>query len=76
MAEVDPQVTLATLSSSLTTLEESLAPLLATPFEDLTQDLDPLQKAKLEVMTGYVVHDLIWSECSAARWRRRGKREG
>lgn len=62
MAEIDPTQTLSTLSTTLTSLEESLAPLLATPFEELSQDLDPLQKAKLEVMTGYVVHDLIWSE--------------
>lgn len=69
MAEVDPSTTLATLSSTLSTLESSLEPLLATPFETLCSatnqdgsELDPLLKARLEILTGYVVHDLIWSE--------------
>lgn len=62
MTEVDPKTTLDALSTSLTTLEEALGPLLAKPFEELTEDLEPLQKARLQVMSSYVVHDLVWSE--------------
>lgn len=60
----DPSTALDSLSSSLTVLEFALAPVLATPLEEhLAQnDAEPLQKAKLQVMAGYVVHDLIWSE--------------
>lgn len=58
----DPTTTLSELSTSLTALEEALAPLLATPFEEVSEGLEPLVKARLDVMVGYVVHDLIWSE--------------
>lgn len=60
----DPTKTLSQLSTSLATLEEALAPLLATPFEEVSEGLEPLVKARLDVMVGYVVHDLIWSELS------------
>ena len=60
----DPTKTLPQLSTSLATLEEALAPLLATPFEEVSEGLEPLVKARLDVMVGYVVHDLIWSELS------------
>lgn len=68
MSDIDPTVALSSLSSSLSTLEESLAPLLSTPFAQLlagpegSEGVEPLLQARLEVLTGYVVHDLIWSE--------------
>lgn len=68
MSDTDPTVALSQLSTSLTTLESSLAPLLSTPFEshlagpEGSQGVEPLLQARLEVLTGYVVHDLIWSE--------------
>ncbi|KAM0789040.1 hypothetical protein ACM66B_003105 [Microbotryomycetes sp. NB124-2] len=52
--------TLDELSTSLTSLESALEPLLATSFEELSSSLEPLQKARLDVMTSYMVHDLIW----------------
>lgn len=64
MADTDPSSTLAEMSASLTLLEAALEPLLAKPFDQVRDGLDPLQKARLEVMSGYVVHDLIWSESS------------
>lgn len=72
MAECDPTVALSQLSSALSTLEESLSPLLSTPFAALlagpegSQGVEPLLQARLEVLTGYVVHDLIWSEFSSS----------
>ncbi|GAA5952809.1 hypothetical protein JCM21900_005812, partial [Sporobolomyces salmonicolor] len=60
MADSDPKATLSALSSSLTSLEAALSPLLASPFEDLCNAQDPLASAKLEVLVSYVVHDLIW----------------
>lgn len=63
----DPSTALESLSTSLSVLEAALVPFLATPLEEtLAQnDGEPLQKAKLQVMVGYVVHDLIWSESTA-----------
>lgn len=62
MTEVDPKSTLDELSTSLTSLEQVLASLVAKPFDELTQDLEPIEKARLQVMSGYIVHDLIWSQ--------------
>ncbi|KAK4055469.1 hypothetical protein OIV83_000015 [Microbotryomycetes sp. JL201] len=52
--------TLDELSTSLTSLEQALEPLMATSFEELSKSLEPLQRARLDVMTSYMVHDLIW----------------
>ncbi|GAA5888383.1 hypothetical protein JCM5296_003312 [Sporobolomyces johnsonii] len=60
MADSDPKTTLSALSSSLTSLEAALSPLLASPFEDLCNAQDPLSSAKLQVLVSYAVHDLIW----------------
>ncbi|BGP31436.1 hypothetical protein JCM10296v2_003200 [Rhodotorula toruloides] len=60
MADTDPSATLATLSTSLDSLETALEPLLAKPFEEVLADQDPLVQARLQVLTSYMVHDLIW----------------
>lgn len=60
MADTDPSATLATLSTSLDSLETALEPLLAKPFDEVLADQDPLVQARLQVLTSYVVHDLIW----------------
>lgn len=54
--------TLSTLSTQLSTLETSLAPLLAVPYADLIANDEnaPLAKAKLDVLVSYALHDLIW----------------
>nr|CRX79003.1 hypothetical protein [Leucosporidium scottii] len=72
MSDSDPTIALSSLSTSLTTLEESLAPLLSTPLDQLlagpsgSEGVEPLLQARLEVLTGYVVHDLIWIYCRTA----------
>lgn len=58
----DPQANLAALTLDMNTLETSLAPLFAQSFEELSKEADPLEKAKLGVTVGYMVHDLIWSK--------------
>lgn len=81
----DPSTALESLSTSFTVLEAALAPFLATPLEEtLAQnDGEPLQKAKLQVMVGYVVHALIWSEFTvpgpkqwSCSWGVRGRTTG
>ncbi|KAK4705735.1 exosome complex protein LRP1, partial [Phenoliferia sp. Uapishka_3] len=58
----DPSTALTELSTSFTVLESALAPLLSTSLEELLaqNETEPLQKAKLQVMISYVIHDLIW----------------
>lgn len=69
--EVDVPETLSTLSSALTTLEQALAPLLAVPLKSILNNEDdqlqlaPIEQARTQILTAYLVHDLIWSECSA-----------
>ncbi|BGO98787.1 Exosome complex protein [Rhodotorula toruloides] len=60
MADTDPSATLDTLSTSLDSLETALEPLLAKPFDEVLADQDPLVQARLQVLTSYMVHDLIW----------------
>ncbi|ORY78884.1 hypothetical protein BCR35DRAFT_304905 [Leucosporidium creatinivorum] len=72
MSDADPTVALSQLSNSLTTLEQALSPLLSTPFDNLksgpegSEGVEPLLQARLEVLTGYVVHDLVWIYCRTA----------
>jgi hypothetical protein len=55
--------TLTTLSSQIDTLSDSLAPLLKVPFQELiSQQDEPLVKAKLDVLVSYALHDLIWGK--------------
>ncbi|GAA5994534.1 Sas10/Utp3/C1D family protein [Rhodotorula paludigena] len=60
MSDTDPTATLASLSSSLSTLEGALAPLLAKPLDDHLDGQDPLVQARMQILASYVVHDLIW----------------
>jgi len=55
--------TLTTLSSQIDTLSDSLSPLLKVPFQELiSQQDEPLVKAKLDVLVSYALHDLIWGK--------------
>ena len=56
----DPMPGLEQLSSSLDQLEHVLEPLLEKPWNETLQGLDVLQRAKLNVLLAYVVHDLAW----------------
>ncbi|BGP24068.1 exosome complex protein LRP1 [Rhodotorula toruloides] len=60
MTDIDPSATLTTLSASLNSLETAVEPLLAKPFDEVLADQDPLVQARLQVLTSYMVHDLIW----------------
>lgn len=52
---------LAALQSSLDQLETMLAPLLHTPLNALTQQLQPLQAAKLQAALAYATNALFFS---------------
>jgi hypothetical protein len=60
--EVDPAPTLSALSTSLDHLTAVLEPLLDRPWTDTLEDLDVLQKAKMNVLVAYGICDVVWSE--------------
>jgi exosome complex protein LRP1 len=63
MADIaGPSAAVAQVSDALDSLEDILEPLLQAPLNDTLGRLDNLQKAKLQVLLGYVIHDLVWSE--------------
>lgn len=72
--EVDVPTTLTTLSSALGVLEQALAPLLAVPLKEMLaneeegQQVAPIEQARTQILTAYLVHDLIWSESIAPVW--------
>lgn len=53
---------LSHLNDGLDNLEELLKPLLSKPLQDTQETLEPLQKARLNTLIGYIVHDLVWSK--------------
>jgi hypothetical protein len=57
--------TLTSLNTSLSQLElDFIQPLLAQTLADTLASLPgELDKAKLQVGLGYVIHDLVWSKC-------------
>lgn len=54
------QSALDSCETSLAALEDILAPLLSTPWDVLTAQLDPLEKAKLNLMMAYAVDSLYF----------------
>lgn len=46
---------------SLDTLEDVLAPILASPLPETLAKLGPLERAKLQAMLAYVTQDLVYS---------------
>ncbi len=54
--------TLGSLSTSLSDVERILKPLLDKPWDDTLEDLDGLQRAKMNVLVAYGICDLVWSE--------------
>jgi hypothetical protein len=65
--EVDVPAAVSTLSAALSTLEAAFEPLAATPLKDLLNNeepdhqMDPIEQARTQILTAYLVHDLIWS---------------
>lgn len=55
----NPLDTLDSLSSSLDELEDMLEPLFAKTLAQTEENLEPEQKAKLQVLLTYVIQDLV-----------------
>lgn len=60
----DPLDTLDSLNSSLDQLEETLEPLFTKTLAQIEGNLEPEQKAKLQVLLTYVIQDLVLSMLS------------
>jgi exosome complex protein LRP1 len=60
--EADPAVTLAALRSSLTSVEETLGPLLEKKWNDTTASLSTMDRAKMDILVSYAINDLIWGK--------------
>jgi hypothetical protein len=56
----DIQERLDTLDKSMTALEQELEPLLATDWDVLTSKLEPVEKAKLNLMIAYAADSLFF----------------
>jgi len=59
-SESEPLTVLETLNTDLDSFEEILKPLLEKPLNDSLPGLELLQKAKANVLLGYIIHDLVW----------------
>lgn len=66
MDQTDLTPLLATLSTSITTLESTLQPLLNTPISTTASTLPLLDKAKLYVLTTYAIESLLFSSLRLA----------
>ncbi|KAK8864301.1 hypothetical protein IAR55_001548 [Kwoniella newhampshirensis] len=58
--EITPQQTLASLTSSLDTLEKAFKPLESSPWSETISALPTLERAKMDVLVSYAINDLIW----------------
>ena len=60
--EANPSETLASLRTSLLSVEETLKPLLERKWAETTGELDTLERAKMDVLVSYAINDLIWGK--------------
>ena len=60
--EQDPSETLASLRTSLSSVEETLKPLLERRWAETTSSLGTLERAKMDVLVSYAINDLLWGE--------------
>lgn len=68
MAEdADPAATLASLRTSLTSVEETLRPLLDKQWNEITASLGTLDRAKMDILVSYAINDLIWGKLNASQ---------
>lgn len=58
--EVSPSETLANLKTSLSSVEETLKPLLERKWSETTSSLGTMERAKMDVLVSYAINDLIW----------------
>lgn len=56
----DPSASLAQLRKSLSSVEETLAPLLEQKWSETTAALGTMERAKMDVLVSYAINDLIW----------------
>ena len=62
MANSDPSGALSGLMATLPNLEEAFEPILSKGWNEAVKDLEPLDRAKLDVLMAYAINDLVWSE--------------
>jgi exosome complex protein LRP1 len=60
--EENPTATLAALRISLSSVEETLAPLLEKKWNDTTGSLNTMDRAKMDILVSYAINDLIWGK--------------
>lgn len=58
----DASETLASLRTSLQSVEDTLKPLLDRKWAETTGSLGTLERAKMDVLVSYAINDLIWGE--------------
>lgn len=61
----DPLDTIESLSDSIGSLEDILEPLFQKTLAQNEENLEPTQKAKLNVLLTYVIQNLVLSETNA-----------
>jgi len=62
--EADPAATLAALRTALSSVEETLGPLLEKKWNDTTASLGTMDRAKMDILVSYAINDLIWGKLS------------
>ncbi|WVQ99317.1 hypothetical protein IAU59_006449 [Kwoniella sp. CBS 9459] len=60
MSDDNPATTLSALIDSLEVVEKALEPLQAQEWSSTLEGLSMLERAKMDVLASYTIHDLIW----------------
>lgn len=74
--EVDVPAVVTSLSAALTRLEAAFEPLANTNLKDILNNdeadmqMDPIEQARTQILTAYLVHDLIWSKSTTSGLQR------
>jgi hypothetical protein len=58
--DTDPSAILAQLRTALSSVEETLGPLLDQKWNETTAALGTMERAKMDVLVSYAINDLIW----------------
>jgi hypothetical protein len=58
--DTDPSAILARLRTALSSVEETLRPLLDQKWNETTAALGTMERAKMDVLVSYAINDLIW----------------
>jgi hypothetical protein len=61
-SEYDPLEALSEIDDDLSSLEKTLEPLFAAPWQDIVASLGNMEQAKMNMIVAYGICDLIWSE--------------